>query len=255
VVVALVAIVVLVIGLPVAALVLGPRLGPPKAHPRSGGDDRTHLLARELGEPTATEPPAGLTPGECGVLAAPKAHYQHLTATLLDLARRGHLRIVLRQAPTDIDDTAWWTLTAAGGFDELRDYERTLLAELRVGHHPAEFPSLTNGSADRVHRRLRRAAKVHTTDTGAALALQRGVAQDPVAVDARWFAHTVACDVSAGFARSLTARHIPTPPWITTACDTPITWVLVQQLAVTGSPLLPQGPFQAGYIGSPPVGH
>jgi hypothetical protein len=251
-----VALVVLLVGLPAAALVIGPRLGPPKAHPRSGSDDRTHRLAREVSEPTATQPPEGVTPGECGVLAAPEAHYQHLTATLLDLGRRGHVQITLRQAPTETDDTAWWNLTGTDGTDELQNYERTLLTELHVLHHPADFPSLTNGSADRVHRRLRRATKAHTTGRAAALALQRGTAQDPSTIDARWFAHAVACDVSSGLTRSLTARRIPTPAWITTSCDTPLTWALVQQLTLTGSPLLPQGPIQAGYLGGgAPVGH
>lgn len=251
----MVAIVVLLIGLPVAALILGPRLGPPKAHPRSGSDDRTHRLAQDVGEPTATQPPDGLTPGQCGVLTAPEAHYQHLTATLLDLGRREHVQITLRKAPTETDDTAWWTLTATPGSDELADYERTLLTELRVTDHPAEFPSLTNGSADRVHRRLRRATKPHTTKTTPALALQRGIAQHPGDIDARWFAHAVACDVSTTLTRSLTGRGTPSPPWIITSCATPITWPLVQQLALTGSPLLPQGPIQGGFLGpGTPVG-
>ena len=210
------------------ALVLGPRLGPPKAHPRSGGDELTHLLVKEHGQPTATQPPPGRTPGECGVLAAPQAHYQHLTATLLDLARRGHLHIALRQAPTAMDDTAWWTLTATTGTDALRDYERILLIGLKVAHHPADFPSLTNGSADRVHRRLHRATKAHTNDTSTASALQRGIAQYPALIDPSWFAHAVALDVSPGLARSLTARHVSPPPWISTNCDTRITWALLQ---------------------------
>ena len=49
-------------------------------------------------------------------------------------------------------------------------------------------------------------------------------------------AHDVALDVNLGLARTLTA------PWISTDCDTPITWALLRQLVLEGSPPAPLRP-------------
>ena len=71
------------------------------------------------------EPPVGVRPGEAGALLAGAAAPGHLTATLYDLVRRGHLRMhgtgehaILRQpAPT-------------GSRDELQLYEWSLLLKI-----------------------------------------------------------------------------------------------------------------------------
>jgi len=184
----------------------------------------------------------------------PKAHYQQATATLLDLAERGHLQIALHTAPTSEDPTAWWTLSAATGGDQLRDYERVLLEEVGVTTGPVQFPNLTIQSVDRVARTLRKAAYHRNNHTEDALALQRGIARSPNDIDARWFAHAIALDIRSTLTHALTASHAPTPQWITTHCPHPITWTLINDLALQGSPLLPQTPYTAGYQGGTPFG-
>lgn len=68
----------------------------------------------------------GIRPGEVGTLADERVDPVDVTATLLDLAVRGHLRITelpreSEHAPTD------WTFARRQGSDTLLDYERTLL--------------------------------------------------------------------------------------------------------------------------------
>ena len=249
VIIGLVVVLVLVLGLPTAALVIAPRLRPTKPHPRLGTADRAFHLARGHDGRIDSTPPPGIPPGELGALVLPEAHYQQATATLLDLAERGHLQIALHIAPTSEDPTAWWTLAPAAGRDPLRDYERVLLEEVGTTSGPVQFPNLTIQSVDRVARTLRKAAHHRSNHTDNALALQRGIARTPNDIDARWFAHAIALDVSPTLTHSLTARHAPTPPWITTHCPHPITWSLLNDLALQGSPLLPQTPYTAGYQG------
>jgi len=249
VIIGLVVVLVLVLGLPAAALVIAPRLRPAKPHPRLGTADRAFHLARSRDGRTASTPPPGIPPAELGALVLPEAHYQQATATLLDLANRGHLQIALHTAPTSEDATAWWTLSAAAGGDQLRDYERVLLEEVGVTTGPVQFPNLTIQSVDRVARTLRKAAHHRNNHTEDALALQRGIARTPNDIDARWFAHAIALDVSPTLTHALTARHAPTPQWIITHCPHPITWSLINDLALQGSPLLPQTPYTAGYQG------
>jgi len=249
VIIGLVVVLVLVLGLPATALVIAPRLRPAKPHPRLGTADRAFHLARGRDGHIASTPPPGIPPGELGALVLPEAHYQQATATLLDLAKRGHLQIALHTAPTSEDATAWWTLAPAAGRDQLRDYERVLLEEVGVTTGPVQFPNLTIQSVDRVARTLRKAAHHRSNHTENALALQRGIARTPNDIDARWFAHAIALDVSPTLTHSLNARHAPTPQWITTHCSHPITWSLLNDLALQGSPLLPQTPYAAGYQG------
>lgn len=71
------------------------------------------------------EPPVGVRPGEAGALLAGAAGPEHLTATLFDLVRRGHLHLdgsgdqaVLRQPATP------------SGRDELELYEWSLLLKV-----------------------------------------------------------------------------------------------------------------------------
>lgn len=65
-------------------------------------------------------------PGEVGTLADERVDPIDITATLLDLAVRGHLRITELAAERAHAATEW-TFTRIPGGDKLSDYERTLL--------------------------------------------------------------------------------------------------------------------------------
>jgi hypothetical protein len=88
-------------------------------------------------------PFSGVSPGVLGTVVLGRAGYEQVTATMLDLASRGHLKITRL-------DLIWWELEAAGGRDELRDYEQVLMQELGVRTGPERFPNLTNRSSDKI---------------------------------------------------------------------------------------------------------
>lgn len=71
----------------------------------------------------AFEPPKGARPGEIGVLMDATADNRDITATIVDLAVRGHLTI----KQTGKKD---FTFTRADGHDDLIDYENTTMSEL-----------------------------------------------------------------------------------------------------------------------------
>ena len=69
------------------------------------------------------QPPAGARPGEVGTLIDATADNKDVTAGILDLAVRGHLRI----EQLDGDE---WAFTRLNGGDQLADYERRMLSKL-----------------------------------------------------------------------------------------------------------------------------
>lgn len=74
------------------------------------------------------EPPAGLRPAEVGTLLDERADTKDVTATIVDLAGRGFLRI----DPLPKGD---WKLTRTGGdLAELKRYERSFLEKLYLRH-------------------------------------------------------------------------------------------------------------------------
>lgn len=246
---AVVVIVVLLVRLPLGAALVAPRLRPARPHPRTGTGDRVWALTRDTDGPQLTRPPDGVTPAELGALVLPDAHYQQVTATVLDLAARGHLAITLLSAPTTDRGTAWWelALTDTGGGGVRSAAEDVVLHVVGVLDGPVRFPNLTNGATDRAARALHRhPSRASTQD---AVALQRGIARHPEHVDAQTFAHAVALDVSPALTRSLTSRGEPTPGWAATRCPHPVTWALLEHLALDGSPLLPRSLHQAGFQG------
>ena len=84
------------------------------------------------GTPSPVEfaPPDGLRPGQVGTLVDEVAHPLDVTATIVDLAVRGHLRI------EEVEQAGWfgqgdWLLRALDRpLDDLHDYERTLYAAI-----------------------------------------------------------------------------------------------------------------------------
>lgn len=80
-------------------------------------------------------PPDGLRPGQVGTLVDEVADPHDVTATLVDLAVRGYLRIEQVEAPDDDGSGGDWRLVLLGGTDEagLLAFERLLLTELFEG--------------------------------------------------------------------------------------------------------------------------
>lgn len=62
----------LLVGLPVAALLVAPRLRPLQPRPRLGTGDRAFHLAREVDGPTRFDGPADVPPGELGPWCCPR---------------------------------------------------------------------------------------------------------------------------------------------------------------------------------------
>ncbi len=72
------------------------------------------------------EPPDGLTPGEIGFLHDDSANVVEITATLIDLAVRGYIRIVQTKKKT-LFRKAKYRLQQLKNFSGVADYEETLL--------------------------------------------------------------------------------------------------------------------------------
>jgi Predicted membrane protein (DUF2207) len=95
--------------------------------------------------------PPNSPPGVLGTVVFGRAGYEQVTATLLDLAARGHLRIYRVSPDLGGDDGfTWWELESADGSDGVRGYERVLLDELGVQSGPERFPNLTNRSVGKI---------------------------------------------------------------------------------------------------------
>jgi uncharacterized protein (TIGR04222 family) len=97
----------------------------------SAGDAPTEAAPMRSDDPVVVEfvPPEGLRPGQVGTLIDEQAHTLDVTATIIDLAVRGYLRI------TEIPKQGWlgspdWQLDSLRPGTELKPYENTLLTAL-----------------------------------------------------------------------------------------------------------------------------
>ncbi|MGI8807761.1 MAG: DUF2207 domain-containing protein [Acidimicrobiales bacterium] len=101
--------------------------------------------------PVEFVPPDGLRPGQVGTLVDEAANTLDVTATIVDLAVRGHLRI------DEIPKKGWfgkpdWTLTKLKDADDLRPYERALLDGLFKGAEEVKLSALRNTFAERLKK-------------------------------------------------------------------------------------------------------
>lgn len=101
--------------------------------------------------PVEFVPPDGVRPGQVGTLVDEHANTLDVTATIVDLAVRGYLRI------DEIPKKGWfgkpdWTLTRLEEGDGLRAYERSLLDGLFTGGAEVTLSSLRNTFATRLGR-------------------------------------------------------------------------------------------------------
>ncbi|PKQ23852.1 MAG: DUF2207 domain-containing protein [Actinobacteria bacterium HGW-Actinobacteria-5] len=123
-------------------------------------------------------PPQGARPGELGTLTDATADNRDISATIIDLAVRGHLSI----AQTGRRD---WTFTRQNGADQLVAYESQLLNRLfSAGGQvttddlkDSSYSGLLSGTKGALHRRVATELKWFTANpaTVRALALAAGV--------------------------------------------------------------------------------
>jgi uncharacterized membrane protein YgcG len=116
-----------------------------------GTSERPVPLFESGGAPVEFAPPAGLRPGQIGTLVDEVANPLDVTATIVDLAVRGHLTIV------EIPKSGWfgkpdWMLARKDQADaSLLEYERRLLEGLFEGGPEVELSSLKTTFVTRLH--------------------------------------------------------------------------------------------------------
>jgi uncharacterized protein (TIGR04222 family) len=101
--------------------------------------------------PVEFVPPDNLRPGQVGTLVDEAATTLDVTATIVDLAVRGYLRI------DEIEKKGWfgkpdWTLTKLKAGDGLLSYERTLLDGLFQKGDEVKLSALRNTFATKLHK-------------------------------------------------------------------------------------------------------
>jgi hypothetical protein len=116
-----------------------------------GGEDEAVPLFERTETPVEFVPPDGLRPGQVGTLVDEVAHPLDVTATIIDLAVRGHLRI--EEIPKD----GWfgkpdWRLVRLDGRDVLRPYEQLLRDGLFRDGQTVELSELRNTFATRLRQ-------------------------------------------------------------------------------------------------------
>jgi uncharacterized membrane protein YgcG len=95
----------------------------PGVAPAAGQETSVGYQAQDVPVAVQFTPPAGARPGELGTLTDASADNRDVTATVIDLAVRGHLRI----EQTGKKD---WTFTRLQGGDQLVGYEKHLLTKM-----------------------------------------------------------------------------------------------------------------------------
>jgi len=101
--------------------------------------------------PVEFVPPDGLRPGQVGTLVDETANTLDVTATIVDLAVRGYLRI------DEIPKKGWfgkadWNLTKLKADGDLRPYEQALLDGLFTGGGKVKLSGLRNTFAERLKK-------------------------------------------------------------------------------------------------------
>jgi uncharacterized protein (TIGR04222 family) len=162
----------------------------------AGTDERVPLLSRPH-DPVEFEPPDKIRPGQVGTLIDEVANPLDVTATIVDLAVRGYLRI------EEIPKQGWfghtdWRLIKLKDGDGLLTYEETLLAGLFRDGDQVELSTLKRTFATRLH---------HVQDALYDDVVQAGwFPSRPDRVRVRWYAiGVVAVVVAAGITVALVA--------------------------------------------------
>jgi len=103
-------------------------------------------------DPVEFAPPDGLRPGQLGTLVDEVANTLDVTATIVDLAVRGYLRIDEIAKKHGWFGKPDWALTKLKGGQDLRPYERSLLDGLFEDGGKVNLSDLRRSFAPRLHR-------------------------------------------------------------------------------------------------------
>ena len=98
------------------------------------------------------QPPEGLRPGQIGTLLDEQANVVDVTATIVDLAVRGHLRIEELPRRGWFSSRDWQLIRLDGGEGELLGYERQLYAGLFESGSEVKLSSLKKKFAARLQK-------------------------------------------------------------------------------------------------------
>jgi len=113
------------------------------------GQDEAVRLFDRTETPVEFAPPDGLRPGQLGTLVDEVANTLDVTATIIDLAVRGYLRI--DEIPKHgLFGKADWTLTKLKGPDDLLAYERSLFGGLFKSGETVKLSALRNTFASQL---------------------------------------------------------------------------------------------------------
>jgi uncharacterized protein (TIGR04222 family) len=161
-----------------------------------GGEERVPVFERE-DDPVEFAPPDGLRPGQVGVLVHERARALDVTATIVDLASRGFLRI--SEVPSGGGSAQDWTLTKARDAEGLKDYEQTIFDGLFAGREEVRLSELKT----HFHTTLREAEKQLVEDT----VTQGWFRKRPDQVRATWLVRGVLLTLAgAGLTAGLAAK-------------------------------------------------
>lgn len=102
--------------------------------------------------PVEWVPPEDLRPGLLGTLIDEQANVLDVTATIVDLAVRGYLRIAEIPDAGLFSSRDWQLVQLKGGDTELLDFEQKLFAALFTGRHEVRLSELKRTFADDLSR-------------------------------------------------------------------------------------------------------
>jgi len=102
--------------------------------------------------PVEFVPPDNLRPGQIGTLVDEEANTLDVTATIVDLAVRGYLRIDEIAKQKGWFGKPDWKLTKLKPADDLRPYERSLHVGLFAGRSEVKLSELRTTFSDRLHK-------------------------------------------------------------------------------------------------------
>jgi hypothetical protein len=121
------------------------------AFPRPGTPEERVGLLEDRGSPVEFLPPDGLRPGQVGTLIDEVANPLDVTATIVDLAVRGYLRIeeIPKSGLFGRDD---WKLVKLKDTSDLLQFERTLADGLFEDADDVLLSSLRNAFAERMRK-------------------------------------------------------------------------------------------------------
>jgi uncharacterized protein (TIGR04222 family) len=117
-----------------------------------GEERRVPIGDADAEAPVEFAPPEGLRPGQVGTLLDERANTLDVTATIVDLAVRGHLRIEEIEKTWFLGKPDWQLVRIARPDDDLLAYERALLSKLFASGEEVLLSGLRNTFAEELRQ-------------------------------------------------------------------------------------------------------